>query len=233
MQQRTGRSWITTVALTLFLLLMLPGFTLAAEAPKVSQGKIVVDFGADGTDTVQATYTVTAVDGLPDGVLEHLWVTRPGSAVSDIQVTGDGQSPTITEGKGITRVKVKLTANPATYTLQYKVQRESGSFSVPVFTPNLPVAKPEPNVLIESILPPGQVLAGENFPAVVGEEVREGRNVQLHRVINVPSAVIAEYGSARRVSLSDVITVAAVLLLVSVMFFWFRYMVKTTEVSQS
>jgi hypothetical protein len=232
MQQRTGRSSIAAATLAVFLILMLPGLAFAAQ-PSVSEAKIVVDYGVDGTDTVEATYTVGAVDGLKDGVLEHLWVRRPGTTVSDIEVTGDGQSSTVTEGKGITRVAVNLTANPATYTIRYKVKRESGFFVVPVFAPAIPVDRSESNVLIESILPAGQKLAGENFPALSAREERDGRTVLVHRVINVPSVVMAEYGTSKGISMSDVTTLLTVLLFLSVLVLWFRYLVRGTEVSHA
>lgn len=225
MHMGTGRRIFRAVTLALFLLVVLSNLAVAATpAPKptVSQAKIVISMGADGNDTVEATYTIANANGLKDGMLEHLWVQRPGSEVNNLQASGAAQAPAVNKAAGISKVNVKVTGETATYTLKYAVKRQSG-FAVPVLTPNLPVTKSESNVLIETMLPQGQTLAGENFPSLSGKEDRGGRTVLLSKVVNVPSVVIAEYGASRSISMSDVITGATILLFGFVFVLWFRH----------
>lgn len=198
---------------------------LAQEAPAatVAEAVITVDMGEDGTDSVEATYTVEGADQLEDGV-EHLLVTRPGVEVGEIEASGDAESaPEITEGEGVTRVLVPVSGETTTYTLSYTVTRDEGTFGVAIIAPNLPPSSPQRNVAIETTLPEGEELAGEFFPSVSRTEEEEGRLSLIQRVINVPSVVIAEYGaSAARVSLSEIITVVALVVFLGVLFGWYR-----------
>lgn len=198
---------------------------LAQEPPPatVADAEITVDMGVDGSDSVEATYTIEGADKLEGGV-EHLLVTRPGAAVGEISVSGDAEpNLEITEGEGVTRILVPVSAETASYTLSYTVTRDEGVFGVVILAPNLPPSSSQRNVAIQTMLPEGEQLAGEFFPSVSRTEEEGGRLSLIQRVINVPSVVIAEYGaSAARISLSEIITVVALVVFLVVLVGWYR-----------
>jgi hypothetical protein len=194
--------------------------------PAVDQARVIVTMGSDGQDTVEATYAVRNAGALKGGVLEHLLVRRPGAEVGEIRLDGAASgTPELERREGISRVRVTVSGEPATYTLRYSVRRAPGTFAVPIVMPAIPVARPVPGVLIETSLPPGAQLAGERFPSVERVETREGRTVVIHRVINIPSVTIAEYGAGRRFTLSLGVTVVALAVLLAVVLGWFGHAV--------
>jgi hypothetical protein len=221
---RLGRYRFMAAALALLALLILPA-PLQAQQPRaaVEQARILVTMG-DGDDTVEATYTVQNTAGLQDRVVEHVLVRRPGAEVGDVQASGaTSGTPTVERREGLTRVRVPVNADPATYTLRYTVRRAPGTYAVPIVAPNIPVARSEPNVTIETTLPPGQNQEGEWFPSIDRTETRDGRTVLVHRVINVPSVTIAEYGRGSPFNLSLWITVVGFGLLAIILVWWFRH----------
>lgn len=198
----------------------------AAPPPKpaVATAKIVVTMGQDGNDTVEATYAVQNTAGLKGGVVEHALLRRPGAEVGEIAATGAAAGPPSLERReGISIVRVTVSGEPATYTLRYPVRRAAGAFGVPLLTPRIPVAKSAPNVTIETVLPPGTKPDGEWFPAVERVETRDGRTVLVHRVINIPSVAIAEYGQGRVFTARLWISVIALAFLGVVLVWWFAH----------
>jgi hypothetical protein len=212
--------------LALLALFILPAPLQAQQPPRpvVEQARILVTMADGGDDTVEATYTVQNTAGLQDRVVEHILVRRPGAEVGDVEASGaTAGTPTVERREGLTRVKVPVNADPATYTLRYTVRRAPGTYAVPIVAPNVPVARSEPNVTIETTLPPGQNQEGEWFPSIDRTETRDGRTVLVHRVINVPSVTIAEYGRGSPFNLSLLITVVGFGLLAIILVGWFRH----------
>jgi hypothetical protein len=225
-RRRLPRGWGVALALGLALGTTLPGWAQQAPPPKpvVAEAKILVTMGADGQDTVQATYTVLNVAGLKDATVDHALVRRPGAEVGAVEASGAATgAPATTQKGGISSVRVTVSGEPATYTLKYGVRRAAGTYAVPLLTPRIPVAKPLPNVTIETALPPGQKLDGEWFPSIDRTETRDGRTVVIHRVINIPSVTIAEYGRNVWLTPSLLITLVAVGFLLVVIVAWFRH----------
>jgi hypothetical protein len=224
MSTRTGIfQLLAGVALVVLLVPPLPGHAQQPR-PAVELGQIVVNMADGGDDTVEATYTVQNTGGLEGGVLEHILARRPGAEVGDIQMSGAATgAPTVERREGMTRVKVTLSGEPATYTLRYTVRRSPGNYAVPILTPNVPVARSEPNVTIETMLPQGKNQEGEWFPSVDRIETREGRTVLVHRVINVPAVTIAEYGQGSWFNLSLLVTLVGFAVLIPILVWWFSH----------
>jgi hypothetical protein len=198
----------------------------AAPPPKpaVATAKVAVSMGADGNDTVEATYTVQNTAGLKGGVVEHALARRPGAEVGEIAAAGAATGPPELERReGISILRVTVSGEPATYTLRYPVRRAAGAFAVPLLVPRIPVARSAPNVTIETTLPPGSRPDGEWFPSVERVETREGRTVLVHRVINIPSVTIAEYGTGRVVTARWWIGAVALVFLGLVVVWWFAH----------
>jgi 5-formyltetrahydrofolate cyclo-ligase len=228
MRKRIGPlSLGVSIGLLLSLLaLPLPGYTQPAPKPAVQQARIVVTMTEGGADSVEATYTLQNTTGLRDGVIEHILARRPGAEVGDIQASGaaTGAHGVVARREGMARVNVPVSGEPATYTLRYTVHRAPGTFAVPILAPGIPVARSEPNVTIETLLPAGMRQQGEWFPSVERIESREGRTVLVHRVINVPSVAIAEYGQGGSFfSLSLLVTLAGLAVLLPILAWWFRH----------
>jgi hypothetical protein len=219
---------LAAATMLLMVLAATPPATAQAPArPSVTQARITVSFTDGGEDTVEATFTVQNTAALADGQVEHLLVRRPGATIGDVNTSGAASgAPQVTPGQGLTRYRVVVTGDPATYTLRYSVRRDAGAFAVPVLAPNLPVARSERLVTIESWLPPGQLLAGEYFPSIDHREEREGRQVLVHRIVNVPAVVIAEYGTSRRFSASAWVTLIGFVLFGAVLGGWYRHILK-------
>lgn len=198
----------------------------AAPPPKpgVAEAKIRVSMGQDGNDTVEASYTVLNTAGLKDRVVEHALVRRPGAEVGEIQATGavTGE-PSLERRQGISSLRVTVSGEPATYTLRYTVRRAPGVYAVPLLSPRIPVAKSLPNVTIETSLPPGTKLDGEWFPSLHAVESRDGRTVLVHRVINIPSVTIAEYGRGWLLTPSQWTTLIGLAFLAAVLIWWFSH----------
>lgn len=228
MLTRPAPSRLLVGGTAVLVLLTVPGATraqppTAAPKPVVEQARIAVSMADGGADAVEATYKVRNTAGLKDNVVEHLLMRRPGTEVADIQASGDAAgSPTLQPRAGISRVRVTVSGDPATYTLRYAVRRAPGRYAIPILTPGIPVAKSALNVTIETALPPGTKPEGEWFPSVERVETRDGRTVLIQRVINVPSVAIAEYGQGRLWSRGLVLTLLALALMAVVFVWWFR-----------
>jgi hypothetical protein len=210
------------VVLALALTAAPPAVAQAPPKPAVSEAKIVISLAEGGEDTIEATFTVTNTAGLKDGVVEHLLVRRPGAQVGEVTAQGASGTPEMVKGEGITRYRIAVAGEPATYTLRYTVRRAAGAFAVPILAPGIPVATSERKVTIETTLPAGQQLAGEFFPSLDRTERRDDRIVLVHRVINVPAVAIAEYGRARRFSASGWVTLVGFVLFAVVLGGWYR-----------
>ena len=196
----------------------------AQPKPAVEQARIVVNMNDGGDDTVEATYTVQNTAGLQGGAVGHVLTRRPGAEVGDIQAAGAATgAPTVERREGLTQVRVPVSGDPATYTLRYTVRRAPGSFAVPIVAPTIPVARSEPNVTIETTLPAGKNQEGEWFPSVDRIETRDGRSVLVHRVINIPSVTIAEYGQRSWFNLSLLVTLVGFGILVLILVWWFSH----------
>lgn len=194
----------------------------APPKPAVSEAKIVITLAEGGDDTVLATFTLINSAGLKDGVVEHLQIRRPGAQVGEVTVEGASGALEVAKGEGITRYRIAVTGEPATYTLRYTVRRAAGAFAVPILAPSVPVATSERKVTVEAALPPGQQLVGEFFPSFDRMERRDDRTVLVHRVINVPAVAIAEYGRARRFSASGWVTLVGFVAFAVVLGGWYR-----------
>jgi hypothetical protein len=209
-----------------------PGAAQPAPKPAVAEARIAITMGQDGSDAVEATYTVVNTAGLKDGVVEHALVRRPGAELGPIEASGATTgSPQIDTRQGISSVRVTVSGEPATYTLRYGVRRAPGSFAVPIPTPRIPVARSASNVAIETALPPGTRADGEWFPSVERVETRDGRTVLVHRVINVPSMAIAEYDRGGFLTPSQWTTLLGVGFLLVVVIWWFLHAVRTRAVA--
>lgn len=222
---RSAFGWIAVGAVALTLAAWpVPGTGQPAPKPGVAEAKIAITMGQDGTDTVEATYTVVNTAGLKDGVVEHALVRRPGAEVGAIEAAGAASgAPSIEQRQGISSVRVTVSGEPATYTLRYTVRRAAGTFAVPLPTPRIPVVRSAPNVTIETAVPPGAKVDGEWFPSVERFELREGRTVLVHRVINIPSVAIAEHDRGGFLSASQWITVLGIGFMAVVLVWWFRH----------
>ena len=145
--------------------------------------------------------------------------------VGEISVTegGSGQ-PELSEGEGISRFRVPVSGDPATYTLRYDVQTDEQTSAVPLVVPDVVVAPPgDSDIVIETLLPEGERLTGEVFPSLTGSEMRDGRQVLIHRVNNVPSRAIAGYGQeVSTFGISDFTVAAALAVFGLVLVFWYR-----------
>ncbi len=192
--------------------------------PSVVSARIVVTLGPNGEDAVEATFTVQHTAGLPGGVVEHLLVRRPGAQIGEVAVAGAATGVAeVMPGQGITRYRISVTGDPATYTLRYPVRRAPGVFAVPILAPGIAVAGSDRLVTIETLLPDGQVLAGESFPPIDRREVRDGRQVLVHRIVNVPAVVIAEHGARGRFTASGWVSLVGLLLFAAVLGGWYRH----------
>lgn len=199
--------------------------TQEEAVPTLVEARVVVELNQDGNNSVEATYTVEGTDSLEGGAVEHLLVRQSGTEIGEIVVeTDDGSSEVeISEGEGISRFRVPVSGEPATYTLHYDVRTDAQTFAVPIAVPDVAVAPPaEIDIVIETLLPEGERLTGEVFPTVTSMETRDGRRVLIHRVNNVPSRVVAQYGEEVGFGISTFTSVAAVTLFGVVLFFWYR-----------
>lgn len=214
----TGRwGWIAVV----FLLVLLPAAASAQEegpAAVVAEAEVEVTMAADGSDSVEATYTVQAT-GDSIGDIEHVIVRRPGAEIENIAVSGEIEgSPAPEGGEGIERFVLSASGKEATYSVSYDVTRHKGVFAVPLVIPNLPADAAGTNVTITTRLPEGEELTGEFFPTV--DDVQEAGSVLTTRVTNLPSVVIAEYAGGA-FSLSDWITWITVVIFAAVVIGWY------------
>lgn len=224
MRRRSTSSAAACVLVLLVLAGTAPAAAQQAPRPSLTAVQVLVTLTDGGEDTVEATFTVQNTAGLAGGTVEHLLIRRPGAQIGEVTVAGAAMgAPQVTPGQGITRYRVPVGGEPATYTLRYTVRRAPGTFAVPILAPSIPVARPERLVTIETRLPGGQVLAGEFFPSIDRRDTREGRQVLVHRVINVPAVVIAEYGASTRFSASGWVSLVGLLLFAAVLGGWYRH----------
>lgn len=194
------------------------------EVPTMVKSQIAVDMSQDGDNSVEVTYTVESTDGLEDGVVEHLLVHQPGAEIGEISVeNGNSGEAEISEGEGISRYRVPVSGDPATYTLRYDVRTDPQTFTIPIAVPDVAVAQPaDSDIEIEILLPESERLTGEVFPSVSSTETQDGRQVLLQRVNNVPSRVIAQYGEGSVFGISNFTSAGAVVVFGVVLFFWYR-----------
>ncbi len=188
------------------------------------KARVVTEMSQDGNNSVEAMYTVEGTDGLEDGVVEHLLVRQPGAEIGEISVeNGSSDEAELSEGEGISRYRVPVSGDPATYTLRYEVRTDPQTFTVPIAVPDVAVAQPaDSDIEIETLLPEGERLTGEVFPSTSSMETRDGRQVLLQRVNNVPSRVIAQYGEGSVFGISNFTSALAVAAFGVVLFFWYR-----------
>jgi hypothetical protein len=196
----------------------------AQEEPTLVKARVVAELNQDGNNSVEATYTVEGTDGLEGGAVEHLMVRQPGAEVGEISA-GEGGSREVefSEGEGISRVQIPVSGDPATYTLRYEVRTDPQTYTVPIAVPDVIVAQPgDSDIVIETLLPDGERLTGEVFPSVTSMETRDGRQVLVNRVNNVPSRVVAQYGEGGGLTISDFTSAAALGVFGVVLVFWYR-----------
>ena len=216
---------VTLLACVVLLMFAAPAQAQEEAGPILTEARVVVEMNQDGNNNVEATYTVEGTEGLEGGPLEHLLVSQPGAEVNEISVveggSGEVESP---EGEGVTRVQVPVSGDPATYTLRYEVRTDQQTFTVPLVVPDVVVAQPgDSDIVIETLLPEGERLTGEVFPSVTGREMRDGRQVLTHRVNNLPSRTIAQYGEeVGSFGISNLTVGAALAVFGAVLFFWYR-----------
>lgn len=213
------------LACAVTLVFATPAHTQEEAVPTLVEARVVVDKNQDGNSSVEATYTVEGTAGLEGGVIEHLLVRHPGAEVGEISVAEGGSGQTeFSEGEGISRFQVPISGDPATYTLRYEVRTDQQTFAVPLVVPDVVVAPPEDSdIVIETLFPEGERLTGEVFPSVTGREMRDGRQVLIHRVNNVPSRAIAQYGEeVSSFGISNFTVGAALAIFGVVLFFWYR-----------
>lgn len=217
--------WLIAPGLVLSFLLSLPATALAQQSkPQIESSQISIRMGADGNDTVEATYAVTHTASLKDGTLPHLLVKRPGVDVSQLQVSGAASGPIQFAFNGnLGRAAIKVVGEAATYSLHYTVRRAPGTFAIPIVVPDVPPASAGTPIAIETWLPQGQSQVGEWFPSVDRVESRDGRTVLVSNVGNIPSTVIADYSQGPLLNLSNVLTVIALAVLIVVFVWWFRH----------
>lgn len=220
---------LVRLLLALFVCAAMLVFAAPAQAqedavPTMVEARVVADMSQDGNNSVEATYTVEGTDGLEDGVVEHLFVRQPGAEIGEISVeNGNSDEAELSEGGGISRYRVPVSGDPATYTLRYEVRTDPQTYAVPVAVPDVAVAQPaDSDIEIETLLPEGERLTGEVFPSVSSMETRDGRQVLLQRVNNVPSRVVAQYGEGSVFGISNFTSALAVAVFGVVLFFWYR-----------
>lgn len=215
----------TLLTCAVMLVLAAPAHAQEETEPTLVEARIVVDKNQDGNSSVEAAYTVEGTAGLEGGAIEHLLVRQPGAEVSEISVAEGGSGEVeSSEGEGISRSRVPVSGDPATYTLRYEVRTDQQTFSVPIAVPDVVAAQPgDSDIVIETLLPEGERLTGELFPSVTTKEMRDGRQVLIQGVNNVPSRVIAQYGEEVSGFGISTLTVAAALVIFGVvLFFWYR-----------
>jgi hypothetical protein len=213
-------TWLLGVPLVGMVVIGMAPRAFAQEepAPTVQAASITVDHADDGTSSVEATFELGDVG--EEGI-EHLLVHRAGVTVQDLMVDGEAiEVPD--QSDGISRVATPISGEQVSYTVTYTVSRDDGVFAVPILTPEAPRDASNRAVSVDVLLPPDMVLAGEAFPSVERREQRDGREVVAHRVINVPTVTITEYGAGERFELSSWITVVALLLFAAVVILWYR-----------
>jgi hypothetical protein len=203
----------------MILLLFGPSAVAQEELePVVQAARITIDHADDTTSSVEASFELGDVG--EEGI-EHLLVHRRGATVQDVSIDGE-VIDVPAQADGMSRVVGPVSGEEVSYTVTYTVSRDDGVFTVPILGPEAPRDASDRAVTVEVLLPPGTVLSGEAFPSVDRRETRDGREVVLHRVINVPSVVITEYGESGRLSLSDWITAIALLLFAAMLAIWYR-----------
>ncbi len=223
-QSRSVRLLLALFVCAAMLVFVAPAKAQEDSAPTLIKARIVVDMGQDGDNSVEATYTVEGTDGLEDGAVEHLIVRQPEAEIGEISVeNGSSGEAELSEGEGISRYRVSVSGDPATYTLRYEVRTDSQTFAVPIAVPDVAVAQPaDSDIEVETLLPEGERLTGEVFPSVSGMETRGGRQVLLQRVNNVPSRVVAQSGERSVLGVSNFTSAFAIVVFGVVLFFWYR-----------
>lgn len=212
------------LACAVVLVFAAPAHAQDETEPTLVEAQVVVELNQDGNNSVEATYTVEGTDGLEGGAVEHLLVRQPGAEVGEIS-TGEGGSREVefSEGEGISRVRIPVSGDPATYTLRYQARTDPQTYAVPIAVPDVAVAQPgDSDIVIETLLPDGERLTGEVFPSVTSMETRDGRQVLVNRVNNVPSRVVAQYGEGGGLTISDFTSAAALGVFGVVLVFWYR-----------
>jgi hypothetical protein len=223
------QSRLVRLLLALFVSAAMLVFAAPAQAqedtvPTMVEARIVVDMSQEGNNSVEATYTVEGTDGLEGGAVEHLLVRQPGVEIGEISVVegGSGEAE-LSEGEGISRYRVPVSGDPATYTLRYEVRTDPQTFAVPIAVPDVAVAQPaDSDIQVEILLPEGERLTGEVFPSVSSMETQDGRQVLLQRVNSLPSRVVAQYGEGNVFGISNFTSALAVAIFGVVLFFWYR-----------
>lgn len=211
-------------------LLLLPQPAAAQEAEPagatIAGADVQVDFGDQAPDTVAVTYRL-AGDIEPGGTIAHQVMPRPGTTIQDLEA-GDGAADAALTGDG-NGVDVTLDGAAGAYTLHYTVARDADVYAVPLPVPSLPTER-NSTVQISTLLPPGQQLTGEFMPSISAEQ-RHGDRVELqHRGGEVPSVVLAQYGTGGgQVTISDWVTwVMALAFAATVVAWWVRSRHTTT-----
>ncbi|MDP9353192.1 MAG: hypothetical protein M3P51_16860, partial [Chloroflexota bacterium] len=223
-QLRPVRLLLALFVSAAMLVFAVPAQAQEEAAPTMVKARVVTEMSQDGNNSVEAMYTVEGTDGLEDGVVEHLLVRQPGAEIGEISVeNGSSDEAELSEGEGISRYRVPVSGDPATYTLRYEVRTDPQTFTVPIAVPDVAVAQPaDSDIEIETLLPEGERLTGEVFPSTSSMETRDGRQVLLQRVNNVPSRVIAQYGEGSVFGISNFTSALAVAAFGVVLFFWYR-----------
>lgn len=223
-QSRPVRLLLALFVCAAMLVFVAPAQAQEDAAPTLVEARVVVDMSQDGNNSVEATYTVEGTDGLEDGVIEHLLVRQLGAEISEISVeNGSSDEAELSEGEGISRYRVPVSGDPATYTLRYEVRTDPQTFAVPIAVPDVAVAQPaDSDIQIETLLPEGERLTGEVFPSVSSMETRDGRQVLIQRVNNVPSRIVAQYGEGSVFGVSNFTSALAIVVFGVVLFFWYR-----------
>lgn len=221
---RSVRALLALFVCIAMFVVAIPAQAQEEAAPTMVDAQIAVDMSQDGDNSVEATYTVQDTDGLEDGVVEHLLVRQPGAEIGDISLgNGSSDEVEVSEGEGIFRAQVPVTGDPASYTLRYEVRTDQQTFAVPIAVPDVAVAEPaDSDIQVETLFPEGERLTGEVFPTVSGREMRDGRQVLIQRVNNVPSRVVAQYGEGSVFGISTFTSAAAIAVFGVVLFFWYR-----------
>jgi hypothetical protein len=212
------------LACAVVLVFAAPAHAQEETEPTLVEARVVVDLNQNGNNSVEATYTMQGTDALEGGAVEHLVVRQPGAEVGEIS-TGEGGSggEEPSEGEGISRVRIPVSGDPATYTLRYQARTDPQTYAVPIPVPDVAVAQPgDSDMVIEILLPEGERLTGEVFPSVTSVETRDGRQELVQRVNNVPSRIVAQYGEGGVVTISNVTSAAALAVFGVVLFFWYR-----------
>lgn len=219
-----NRLLLAFFACTAMLVFAAPAKAQEDAAPTMVKARVVTDMSQDGNNSVVATYTVKGAGGLENGVIENLLVHQPGAKIGEISVEkGSSADAELSEGEGISRYRVPISGDPATYTLRYKVRTDPQTFTVPIAVPDIAVAQPaDSDIEIETLLPKGERLTGEVFPSVSSMETRDGRSVILQRVNNVPSRVVAQYTGGSVFGVSNLTSGFAIAVFGVVLFFWYR-----------